>query len=77
LCSLFGGRQKAKIANKWRCRHESKGYIGLHRVQTAQLQHNEKQKEHSRQVRDEQVLQILQETHSPQGNKVSGGNNNG
>jgi hypothetical protein len=46
-------------------------------VQTEKLQHNEKQKEHSRQVGDEQVLQILQEAHSPQGNKVSGGKNNG
>jgi hypothetical protein len=46
-------------------------------MQTAQLQHNEKQEEQSRQVRDEQVLQILQEAHSPQGNKVSGGKNNG
>jgi hypothetical protein len=58
-------------------KNESKGYIGLHRVQTAQLQHNEKQKEHTGQVGDEQVLQILQEAHSPQRNEVSGGKNYG
>jgi hypothetical protein len=33
-----------------RCRYESKGNIGLHRVQTAQLQHKEKQEERSRQT---------------------------
>ena len=45
-------------------KNESKNHISLYRVQTAQLQHKEKQEEHSRQNRDEQVLQILQETHS-------------
>ena len=45
-------------------KNESKNHISLHRVQTTQLQHKEKQEEHSRQNRDEQVLQILQETHS-------------
>ena len=34
---------------------------------------NEEQEEFTGQVGDEQVLQILQETHSPQRNKVSGG----
>ena len=53
-----------------RCRYESKGNIGLHRVQTAQLQHNEEQEEYARQTWDEQVLQILQEAYSPQGNQV-------
>ena len=33
-----------------RCRYESKGNIGLHRVQTAQLQHQEEQEERSRQT---------------------------
>jgi hypothetical protein len=30
-------------------KNESKNHISLHRVQTAQLQHKEKQEEHSRQ----------------------------
>ena len=51
-----------------RCRYESKGNIGLHRVQTAQLQHKEKQEERSRQTWDEQVLQVLQEAYSSQRN---------
>ena len=33
--------------------------IGLHRVQTAKLQHNEEQEEQSRQTSDEQVLPLL------------------
>ena len=50
---------------KWRCRHESKNYTRLHRVQAAQLQHNEKQEEYPGQDGDEQVLQILQEAYAP------------
>jgi len=46
-------------------------------VQTAQLQHNEEQEEHARQAGDEQVLQILQEAHSPQRDEVIGGIENG
>ena len=34
-------------------KNESKNHISLHRVQTAQLQHKEKQKEHSWQTGDE------------------------
>ena len=45
-------------------KNESKNHNGLHRVQTKKLQHKEKQEEHSRQNGNEQVLQILQETHS-------------
>ena len=58
-------------------KHESEDYTGLHGVQTAQLQHNEEQEERPRQVGDEQVLQILQEAHSPQGNKIRGGKKSG
>ena len=43
-------------------------------MQAAQLRHNEEQEEHTGQVGDEQILQILQEAHSPQRNEVSGGN---
>ena len=31
----------------WRCQHESQDNIGMHGVQTTQLQHHEKQKEHT------------------------------
>ena len=62
-----------EISNNGGAVHESKDYFILHRVQTAQLQHNEKQKEQSWQVGDEQVLQILQEAHSPQRNQIING----
>ena len=39
-------------------------------MQTAQLQHNEKQAEHTRQTGDEQVLPFLQEAYSPQRNQI-------
>ena len=42
----------------------------MHRVQAAQLQHNEKQEKFPRQTRDEQVLQILQKAYSSQRNQV-------
>ena len=53
--------------------HASKGYIILHGVQTAQLQHDEKQEKQPRTPGDEQVLQILQEAYAPQGNKITTG----
>ncbi len=57
---------------------ESTSYFILHRVQATQLQHNEKQKEQPWQVGDEQILQILQEAHSPQRNKIiTGGTRHG
>jgi hypothetical protein len=42
-------------------------------VQTAQLQHDEKQEKQPRTPGDEQVLQILQEAYAPQGNKITTG----
>ena len=44
-------------------KHESEDYTGLHGVQTAQLQHDEKQEEQSRQARDEEVLPLLQKAY--------------
>lgn len=46
-----------------RCTDESENYISLHRMQTEKLQHHEKQKEYSRQIGTEQVLQILQKAY--------------
>jgi hypothetical protein len=47
FCALFEGGRNPKDSNIFpyngRCRHESKSRIGLHRVQTAQLQHEKKQ----------------------------------
>ena len=62
------GRQKIPLLR--RCRYESQSYFGLHRVQTAQLQHHEEQEERSWQARNEQVLSFLQETHASQGNQI-------
>ena len=52
-----------------RC-NECKNYTSLHRVQTAQLQHHEKQEERSRPAGNEQVLPVLQEAHAPQRDQV-------
>ena len=41
-----------------------KNHIGMHRMQAEKLQHYEEQKERYRAYRNEQVLQILQETHT-------------
>ena len=56
---------------------ESKNYIGVYRVQAAQLQHHEEQEERSRQTWNEQVLQILQKAHYSQGNQVTGRSKDG
>ena len=40
----------------------------MHRMQAEKLQHNEGQEEHSGQAGAEQVLSVLQEAHSAQGN---------
>ena len=42
----------------------------MHWVQAAQLQHQEKQEEWPWQNRNEQVLQVLPQAHSPQRNQV-------
>lgn len=52
---------------------ESKDYTGVYRVQAAQLQHHEEQEKRPRQARNDEVLQILQETHSSQRNQVTRG----
>ena len=44
--------------------------MGLHRVQTTQLRHKEKQEERSRQTRNEQVLPFLPQAHLAQRNQV-------
>ena len=63
---LFGGRLNKRLSLITEVpKNESENYIGLHGVQATQLQHDEKQEKHTRQVRDEQVLQILQEAYSP------------
>lgn len=55
FCALLEGGFRATIQpnlfpENGRCRHESEDHFGLHRVQAAQLQHNEKQEEQSRQT---------------------------
>jgi hypothetical protein len=42
-----------------RCRYESKGNNVLHRVQTTQLQHHEKQEKRAGQAGNEQILPVL------------------
>jgi len=46
-------------------------------MQAAQLQHQQKQEEHTGPHGDEQVLQILQETYSPPRIEVGGRKQNG
>ena len=43
----------------------------MHGVQAAQLQHDEEQEEFTRQIRDEQILQILQKAYSSQRKQVN------
>ena len=57
-----GGKRNPK-SNR-RCRlNESQDHSGLYRMQAAQLQHHEKQKERSRQTGNEQVLPLLPQAH--------------
>lgn len=49
---------------------ESESNFSMYRVQTKKLQYNEKQKERSRKIRNEKVLQILPSAHTSQRNKV-------
>ena len=62
-----GGILKADIR---RYNYESKNHHGLRRMQAAQLQYHEKQKERSLKARDEQVLPVLQKAHASQRNKI-------
>jgi hypothetical protein len=47
-----------------------KNHIGMYRVQTAELQHDKREKEPSGPDGNQQILQILQEAHTAQGNEV-------
>ncbi len=51
-------------------KNESENYTGLHRVQTAQLQHHEEQEEQPRPAGDEEVLPFLQKAYYSSRDKV-------
>ena len=53
-----------------RCRYESEDYPCLHRMQTAQLRHEEEQEERPRPSRTQEVLPVLPQAYSPQRNEV-------
>ena len=52
-------------------RIESQDYARMHRVQAAQLRHEEEQEERSGQTGADEVLQVLPQAHDAQGNQVS------
>ena len=54
-----------------------KDNFSVHRMRAAQLQHQEGQERASGEARDEEVLQVLPQTHSSQRNKVKGGRADG
>jgi len=60
-----GGKSNAETGGTV---NESKNHTRLRRMQAAQLQHHEEQEKRPEQAGDEQILQILQETHASQGN---------
>ena len=68
----FAERQKFRNGYNKEVPYENQDHFSLHGVQTAQLQHHEEQEEHTRQTRNEQILQILQKTHSAQRDEVTG-----
>lgn len=51
-------------------KHESENCLGLHRVQAAQLQHQEEQEKQPRPARNEKVLPVLQKAHASSRNEV-------
>jgi len=61
--ALLRPREAYQFPITWRCRYESENHFGLHGMQAAQLQHNEKQEERSGQTGNEQVLPLLQKAY--------------
>jgi hypothetical protein len=56
--------------HKRRRYYASQNYPGLHRVQTAQLQHRKRKEEHAGQARKAEILPLLQKAHCPPGNEM-------
>lgn len=50
--------------------HESQNYNGLYRMQAEKLWHYQEQEKRSGQVGNEQILQVLSQAHSTQGNQI-------
>ena len=67
-----GGFKSSRFCGSCRrCRYESQNHPGLHGMQAAQLQHHEEQEERPGQTGNEQILPVLPQAHSAQGNQIT------